>query len=155
VRSPEELAGPYSDLRQLKRFLAADINALSPERKREVLISAVRNAAADSAKFKAWGDMHRLRVQHWFAALPVMGRYFVYGDYPSGGSRETPMKLGHGLINAPTSSTFGSQARFVSDMGDPDSSEFVLIGGNDAGSARPMRWTKCRCGATANTSRCR
>lgn len=131
VRSPDDLAGPYSDQRQLKRFLASDINALSPERKRQVLVGAVRNAAADSAKFKAWGDMHRLRVQHWFAALPVMGRYFVYGDYPSGGSRETPMKLGHGLINSPTSSTFGSQARFVSDMGDPDSSEFVLIGGND------------------------
>jgi len=131
ARSPEELAGPYSDLRQLNRFLVDDINALPAQRKRDILVSAVRNAAADSAKYAGWGDMHRLRVQHWFAALPVMGRYFVYGDYPSGGSRETPMKLGHGLINTPTSSTFGSQARFVSDMGDPDSSEFVLIGGND------------------------
>jgi penicillin amidase len=70
-------------------------------------------------------------VQHWFAALPLLGRNFIYGDYPSGGSRETPMKTAHGLINGVTVSTFGSQARFVSDMGDPDSSEFVLIGGND------------------------
>ncbi len=131
VKSPEELAGPYSDLRQLKRFLVSDINTLAPERKRDILVAAIKRAATDGAKFANWGEMHRLRVQHWLANLPVMGRYFVYGDYPSAGSRETPMKLAHGLINKTTASTFGSQARFVSDMGDPDSSEFVMIGGND------------------------
>ncbi len=131
VRSPEELAGPYADLRQLKRYLLADIEALPPARQREILIAAIRSAARDSAKFATWGDMHRIRVQHWFAALPLLGRNFIYGDYPSGGSRETPMKTSHGLINGLTFSTFGSQARFVSDMGDPDSSEFALIGGND------------------------
>ena len=131
ARSPRELAGPYSDLRQLKRFLRSDIEALTPERRREVLVASVRAAARDSGKFKTWGDMHRLRVQHWFAALPLLGRNFIYGDYPSGGSRETPMKVSHGLTNDVTMSTFGSMARFVSDMGDPDSSEFALIGGND------------------------
>jgi penicillin amidase len=131
VRSQAELAGPYSDLRQLKRFLKSDIDALTPERRREILVASVRAAARDSAKFPAWGDMHRIRVQHWFAALPLLGRNFIYGDYPSGGSRETPMKVSHGLINGVAVSTFGSQARFVSDMGDPDSSEFALIGGND------------------------
>ena len=131
ARSPAELAGPYSDLRQVKRFLRSDIEALTPERRRDVLVSSVRAAARDSAKFKTWGDMHRLRVQHWFAALPLLGRNFIYGDYPSGGSRETPMKVSHGLVNDVTMSTFGSMARFVSDMGDPDSSEFALVGGND------------------------
>jgi penicillin amidase len=129
--SADGLVGPYSDLRQLKRYLLSDIDALPLSRRREILIAAVRSAARDSAKFAVWGDMHRLRVQHWLAPLPVLGRNFVYGDYPSGGSRETPMKTAHGLINGVTVSTFGSQARFVSDMGDPDSSEFVLIGGND------------------------
>jgi penicillin amidase len=129
--SADALVGPYSDLRQLKRYLFSDIDALPRARRREILISAVKSAARDSAKFATWGDMHRLRVQHWLAPLPVLGRNFVYGDYPSGGSRETLMKTAHGLINGVTISTFGSQARFVSDMGDPDSSEFVLIGGND------------------------
>jgi penicillin amidase len=129
--SADELVGPYSDLRQLKRYLLSDIEALQPERRREILVAAIRRASTDSAKFATWGDMHRLRVQHWLAPLPLLGRNFIYGDYPSGGSRETPMKTAHGLINGVTVSTFGSQARFVSDMGDPDSSEFVLIGGND------------------------
>jgi len=131
ARSPAELAGPYSDLRPLKRYLMSDIEAMPPARRHDILVAAVRAAAADSAKFATWGDMHRIRVHHWFAALPLLGRNFIYGDYPSGGSRETPMKTAHGLINGVTVSTFGSQARFVSDMGDPDSSEFVLIGGND------------------------
>jgi penicillin amidase len=131
ARLAEEVAGPYADLRQLKRYLISDIEALPAEERRRILVASQRSAAADAAKFATWGDMHRIRVQHWFAALPVVGRRFIYGDYPSGGSRETPMKSSHGLTNGVTISTFGSQARFVSDMGDPDSSEFVLIGGND------------------------
>jgi penicillin G amidase len=131
AKSPRELAGPYSDLRQLKRYLLSDMQALDTDRRRGILVNAVRSAARDSARFATWGDMHRLRVQHWFAALPLLGRNFIYGDYPSGGSRETPMKTAHGLINDVTMSTFGSQARFISDMGDPDSSAFALIGGND------------------------
>ena len=131
ARSPQELAGPYGDHRQLKQYLASDIDALPPARRSEILRASIRAANRDSAKFPTWGDMHRIRVQHWFAALPVVGRRFIYGDYPSGGSRETPMKVSHGLMNDVTLSTFGSQARFVSDMGDPDSSEFALIGGND------------------------
>jgi penicillin amidase len=129
--SADGVVGPYADQRQLKRFLLSDIEALPVARRREILVAAVRSAERDSRKFATWGDMHRIRVQHWFAALPVLGRRFIYGDYPSGGSRETPMKTAHGLINDVTVSTFGSQARFVSDLGDPDSSEFVLIGGND------------------------
>jgi penicillin amidase len=131
VRTPGEIVGPYADLRQMKRFLMSDIEALPAAQRRAILVAAMRGAQRDSARFATWGDMHRIRVQHWFAALPLLGRNFVYGDYPSGGSRETPMKTAHGLVNGVTVSTFGSQARFVSDMGDPDSSEFVLIGGND------------------------
>ena len=84
--------------------------------------------------------MHRLRIEHWFSNMPLVGSYFVYGDYPTGGSRETIMKTAHGLTNKVEAASYGSQARFVSDMGDPDSSEFALIGGNDGwlGSANAL-----------------
>jgi penicillin amidase len=131
AKSPEDLPDPYQDLRQLRSFLVSDIDALQPEQKRNLLVQAIKAAAADSAKFKTWGDMHRLRIQHWFANLPIVGHYFVYGDYPVGGSRETVMKTSHGLTNKVEPASYGSQARFVSDMGDPDSSEFALVGGND------------------------
>ena len=129
--SPEDLPDTYSDLRQLRSFLVSDIEALPEQRKRDLLIRAIDAAARDSAKYATWGDMHRLRIQHWFANLPLVGGYFVYGDYPVGGSRETVMKSSHGLTNTRHAATYGSQARFVSDMGDPDSSEFAIIGGND------------------------
>jgi penicillin amidase len=131
AKSPEDLPDPYQDLRQLRSFLVADIAALQLGPKRDLLVRSIKAAAADSAKFKTWGDMHRLRIQHWFANLPIVGHYFVYGDYPTGGSRETVMKTAHGLTNKVEPASYGSQARFVSDMGDPDSSEFALVGGND------------------------
>jgi penicillin amidase len=75
--------------------------------------------------------MHRLPIRHWFANLPLVGGFFRYGDYPIGGSRETIMKTSHGLVNDVSAATYGSQARFIADMGDLDANEFVLIGGND------------------------
>jgi len=43
-------------------------------------------------------------------------------DYPVGGSRETGMKTAHGLTNRKRERAW-DQARFVSDMGDPDFQE--------------------------------
>ena len=63
--------------------------------------------------------------------LPVLGRAFVLGSYPVGGSRETPMKSGHGLVTGPHEVSFGSMARQISDMADPDSNWFTLFGGQD------------------------
>jgi penicillin G amidase len=63
--------------------------------------------------------------------LPLLGRAFVLGDFPVGGSRETPMKTGHGLVSGPHEVSFGSMARFVSDLADPDANWFVLFGGQD------------------------
>ena len=131
ANSPEDLPDPYQDLRQLRTFLGADITALEPKAKRNLLVNTIKAAAANAAKFNTWGDMDRLRIQHWFANLPIIGHYFVYGDYPTGGSRETLMKTAHGLTNRVEPASYGSQARFVSDMGDPDSSAFALMGGND------------------------
>jgi penicillin amidase len=138
--SPAELPDPYSDLRQMKGFLVTDIEALEPKQKADLLVRSIKSAAADARKYPAWGDMHRLRIEHWFSNMPLVGQYFVYGDYPVGGSRETVMKSAHGLTRDKEAASYGSQARFVSDLGDPDSSEFALVGGNDGwlGSANAL-----------------
>jgi penicillin amidase len=124
----------------MRGFLVADIEALAPEQKTALLVRSIVSAASDSRKYKVWGDMHRLSVEHWFSNMPIVGRYFVYGDYPVGGSRETVMKSAHGLTRGKEAASYGSQARFVSDLGDPDSSEFALVGGNDGwlGSANAL-----------------
>jgi penicillin amidase len=41
------------------------------------------------------------------------------------------MKAAHGLVESPRPATYGSQARFVADLADPDATEFALVGGQD------------------------
>jgi penicillin amidase len=41
------------------------------------------------------------------------------------------MKTGHGLVSGPHEVSFGSMARHVSDLSDPDANWFVLFGGQD------------------------
>jgi penicillin amidase len=95
------------------------------------LREAVAGAAPLAARYANWGEVHRLRSAHWLVNLPVLGRQFVRGSYPVGGSRETPMKTGHGFVTGPHEVSFGSMARHISDMADPDGNWFTLWGGQD------------------------
>jgi penicillin amidase len=123
--------GPETQWNFVTTFLLRDLDALEPARREAALREAAEAAARDLARFRDWGEIHRLRVAHWLVNLPVLGRFFVLGDFPVGGSRETPMKTSHGLVGGPHHATFGSMARHVSDMADPDANWFVLFGGQD------------------------
>jgi penicillin amidase len=116
----------------ISAFLLRDLAALPPAERAPLLRQVGGLAEADFRRLGSWGEIHRLRAAHWLVNLPLLGRFFIYGDYPSGGSRETPMKVSHGLIGeAPSAATFGSMARHVSDMADPDANWFTLWGGQD------------------------
>jgi penicillin amidase len=116
----------------LTTFLLRDLAALEPARREAVLRAAATAAEGDFARIGSWGDLHRLRAAHWLVNLPLLGRFFVYADYPTGGSRETPMKTSHGLVgDAPRPANFGSMARHVSNMADLDANWFTLWGGQD------------------------
>ncbi|MBK1659342.1 penicillin acylase family protein [Paracraurococcus ruber] len=123
--------GPETGWNFLTTFLLHDLDALPAARREAVLRAAVAEAAPVAARYATWGEIHRLRAAHWLVNLPVLGRRFVLGLHPVGGSRETPMKSGHGLIGGPHEVSFGSMARQVSDMADPDANWFTLFGGQD------------------------
>ena len=123
--------GPETGWNYLTTFTLRDLDALPPARREAALRAAAAEAAGDAAKYGNWGEIHRQRAAHWLVNLPVIGRRFVLGLYPVGGSRETPMKTGHGLVTGPHEVSFGSMARQVSDMSDPDANWFVLFGGQD------------------------
>jgi penicillin amidase len=123
--------GPETGWNFITTFLLRDLDALPPERRGAVLRAAAVEAAPIAARHRNWGEVHRLRAAHWLVNAPVVGRRFVFGSYPVGGSRETPMKSGHGLVSGPHEVGFGSMARFVSDLADPDANWFVLFGGQD------------------------
>lgn len=113
----------------LTTFLLRDLDVL-PQRE-ALLRAAVAEAAPLGAEHRRWGDVHRLRAAHWLVNLPLLGRRFVLGTFPVGGSRETPMKSGHGFVSGPHEVSFGSMARHVSDLADPDANWFTLWGGQD------------------------
>ncbi len=123
--------GPETQWNFITAFLLRDLDALGPDRRAAALRAAASAASGEFAMAGTWGEWHRLRAAHWLVNLPVIGGLFVYGDYPAGGSRETPMKTSHGLIAGRHWATFGSMARHVSDMSDPDANWFVLWGGQD------------------------
>lgn len=123
--------GPETGWNFLTTFLLRDLDALPPPRREAVLRAAVAEATPLASRYGTWGEVHRLRAAHWLVNLPVLGRLFVLDTFPVGGSRETPMKSGHGLVSGPHEVSFGSMARQVSDMADPDANWFTLFGGQD------------------------
>ncbi|MCX8132600.1 MAG: penicillin acylase family protein [Roseococcus sp.] len=123
--------GPETGWNFLTTFLLRDLDSLPPDRRAALLAGAAREAAALAPPDAVWGDLHRLRAAHWLVNLPLVGGRFVFGDFPVGGSRETPMKTSHGLIAGRHTVTFGAMARHVSDLSDPDANWFVLWGGQD------------------------
>jgi len=126
-----DLPDLYGQWSYLTTYLLPDLQAVEADRRRSLLAEAARAASLDMARYPTWGDMHRLRLAHSLGRLPVMRSAFIIANLPSGGSRQTPMKMDHGLVNGRHAATFGSMARHISDMSDPDANWFALLGGND------------------------
>jgi len=63
--------------------------------------------------------------------VPVLGGRYAFADFPVGGSSATLMKTAHDLTTKRHATRFGSQARHLSDLADPDANWFLLLGGQD------------------------
>jgi penicillin amidase len=137
VPAVENLTVPASTFDQqgqwshILSYLVRDLDALPEPQRGQLLQDAATRAAADMTRFAGWGDMHRLRIAHFLAQVPVIGDAFVVGEGPASGSRATPMKSTHGLVNGVHHTSMGSMARHISDLSDPDANWFVLLGGQD------------------------
>lgn len=115
---------PWALLREdLERIPRARVSAAAQ--------AAAAAAAGPFAEHGTWGAIHRLSFAHPLARLPLIGRRYVFADLAAGGSNETLMKTAHGLSGGPHRVAFGANARFLTDMSDPGSSEVVLFGGQD------------------------
>jgi hypothetical protein len=112
-------------------YLLRDIAPLPADRRHAILAEAAAKAARNMERYARWGDMHRLRIAHFLAQVPVIGDAFVVDDLPCAGSRATPMKATHGLVSERHHVGMGSMARHISDLSDPDANWFVLMGGQD------------------------
>lgn len=130
-RHAHRLPEPLGQWSYLSRYLLADLQAIAADARARLYASALADASRDAAKSATWGDMHRLRIGHMLAKMPLLGRRFVSASGPIGGSRQTPLKMAHGLERRRHITSFGQVARHISDMADPDANFFVLLGGQD------------------------
>lgn len=131
ARDTTELPELYSQWSYLTTFLIPDLRARDAASRKALLATALARGAHDAARFPTWGDMHRLQVGTSLARLPFLGRAFVIRDLPTGGSRQTPMKMSHGMVHGRHAVSFGSMARHISDLSDLDANWFTLLGGQD------------------------
>jgi penicillin amidase len=110
----------------IREIVSADAATLAP-----LLKQSLVSAAAQRARYPVWGDMHRLVLQHPLAFLPVVGRRYRFADWPIGGTSDSLMKTAHATSSGRHRTTYGANARHISDLSDPDANHFVILGGQD------------------------
>ena len=131
LRHGEEDGPSFAATRRATALLEEDIAAADNETLRAALAAGLRAAADGLDAFAGWGDMHRLRLAHPLHRVPFVGGRYRFAEGGVGGSSETVMKTAHATTAERHTVTYGSNARHVSDMSDPDENWFVLLGGQD------------------------
>lgn len=121
----------YAAVWTTRALLAEDILGTSAGRLRHPLERALEAAARQLARHRDWGGAHRVMLAHHLAAVPLLGRRYVYGRFRGAGGNDTLHKTGHGPVTGRHDVRFGSCARHISDLSDPDANRFVLLGGQD------------------------
>ena len=112
-------------------LLPADIEAAGAGALRAALAAGLETAAQGLGAFANWAAMHRLRLAHPLANLPLIGSRYRFAEYGVGGSSATLMKTAHDSAAGRHFVDYGANARHISDMSDPDANWFVLLGGQD------------------------
>ena len=131
LRYGEAHGRSFASMRRGTALLEEDVAAADEATLRDALAAGLRIAAEGLDEFAGWGDMHRLRLAHPLSRLPLIGGRYRFAEAGVGGSSETVMKTAHDTTAERHTATYGSNARHVSDMSDPDANWFVLLGGQD------------------------
>ncbi len=121
----------FATMRRGAALLTEDISGADEEILRAALAAGLRAAADGLDAFAGWGDMHRLHLAHPLSRLPLIGGRYRFVEEGVAGSSETVMKTAHSATGKRHTVTYGSNARHISDMSDPDGNWFVLLGGQD------------------------
>jgi penicillin amidase len=114
-----------------RELLIRDLRAVSPEVLQPMLARAAAAALRGVRRFRTWGAMHRVQPRHFMGRVPLFGRRYRLDDVPADGSSETLLKTAHPMTDRRHPAGLVATARHISDLSDPDSNWFVLLGGQD------------------------
>ena len=131
LRYGEADADTFASMGRSTALLPAEIAAADERTLRTALAAGLEAAADGLESFAAWGDMHRLNLEHPLANVPLIGGRYRFVEAGVGGSSQTLMKTAHDSTAERHTVSYGSNARHVSDMSEPDENYFVLLGGQD------------------------
>ncbi|AFC84829.1 penicillin acylase family protein [Frateuria aurantia] len=121
----------YQAVWMQRRLLAEDMAALAPDQRLQQLLQALPWVARRLRRHRSWGQAHRLQPRHPLAWLPGWAHCVEPESMAGEGGQTTICKSGHGLVRGRHRASFGSCARQVCDLADPDANDFVLLGGQD------------------------
>ena len=119
-------------------ILYDDLKSMNKEDYNSLLIESMGQITEPFQKFKTWGDMHQMRVAHMLANVPVLGKKWIFEQYPVSGGNETLFKTNARTGSKKSYAFYGACARYISDMSDPDENYFVLFGGQDGWMTSPQ-----------------
>jgi penicillin amidase len=126
---PKGTLAAYGATWAMRDLICADLQS-APDHEIAPLVRAALKRQERRGTIPAWGELHRLRLEHSLGSLPG-GRRYRFFDLPVGGTSDTVMKTSNALTKGRHSVRFGSNARQICDMADPDENHFVLLGGQD------------------------
>ncbi len=78
-----------------------------------------------------WGSVHTHNIQAPLGNIPFIGRPYRFMSLPAPGTSDTIYKAAGGFQPDEAPVRFGSQARHISDLSDPNENYFILLGGQD------------------------
>ncbi len=121
----------YEAVWMTQTLLAEDLRALPARRLRRLVAAALVPAARRQDRYRDWGGLHRIAPTHPLGRLPLIGARYRARPFAAAGGNHTVHKSAHPIGTRPHGSSFGSCARHLSDLSDPDANLMVLLGGQD------------------------
>jgi penicillin amidase len=114
------------------KSLAIDqLSQLDAHKTVELINGSIAQAEAHFRRHATWGDMHRVTVAHFLSNLPLIGARYKFDEFGIDGGSDTLFKTATPLNGEKATSSFGTNARHISDLASLDENYFVLFGGQD------------------------
>ncbi len=114
-----------------------NVNTPQRETREDIVRSSFREAVAELKKRSGpdaarwtWGSLHTMEFKHPFGYLPLLGRIFNIGPFPSSGASEVINNMLYKNSNGKFDVLAGPSTRRIIDFADPEHSLTILPTGN-------------------------